>query len=193
MSAEAVIMQALFGSDRPLKEYELGLPCMLGEVVCRIVGESDDGSWGEINGVKAYSIPLVATPHGSIIKTGFLRLSEITEEGMQKLLAYEEQVKSEGKQLYAGCLDSKPELWGELITTITQVRFTGKWVEIWVKENLPTINGEPGGYHLSSKSQYLWDAVEKAELTNEIHNTGLVGRTLTWYKSGPNYEIKSIK
>lgn len=88
----------------PIKKYERGYPCMLGEVVGRIVGESDEGSWGQINGLPFYSVPLFSSPHGTIVKTGVLHLTEITEEGMKKLIGFEEDVKSKGEQLYGGKL-----------------------------------------------------------------------------------------
>jgi len=90
-------------AKNPLKKYEKGLPCMLGEIVGRIVGEGE-GSWGYINDVHMFSIPLFATPHGTVIETGVLYLSEITEEGMKKLEDYEKDVKTQGKELYAGKL-----------------------------------------------------------------------------------------
>ena len=39
-------MISLLGSETPIEEYYKGLPCMLGEAVGKIVGESDEGSWG---------------------------------------------------------------------------------------------------------------------------------------------------
>jgi hypothetical protein len=87
-----------------LAEYYKGMPCMLGEAVGKIVDESEDGFWGEINGVKMYSILLFATPHGTIIKTGVMKLSKITDEGLQKLSEYEKQVIDKGDELYGGRL-----------------------------------------------------------------------------------------
>ena len=104
MDAIDLAMISLLGSRTPIEEYYNGLPCMLGEVVGKIVGESDEGSWGEINGVKMFSIPLFATPHGTIIKTGVMKLSKITDEGLQKLLEYEKQVIDNGDELYGGRL-----------------------------------------------------------------------------------------
>ena len=92
-------------SENPIKKYEKGLPCMLGDVVGRIVGESEKGSWGNINDEGMFSIPLFSTPHGTIIEVGVLYLSEITDEGMEKLLEYEEDVKSKDDELYAGKLE----------------------------------------------------------------------------------------
>ena len=104
-SVVELAMTSLLGSKTPIEEYYKGLPCMLGEVVGKIVGESDEGSWGEINGVKMFSLPLFATPHGTIIKTGVMGLSKITDEGRQKLSEYEKQVIYNGDKLYGGCLD----------------------------------------------------------------------------------------
>jgi hypothetical protein len=94
-------------SENPIKNYEMGMPCMFGETVGRIVGESDKGSWGIINDIEMHSIPLFATPHGTIIKTGVLHLSEMTDEGMERLMEYEmDALKKNGHgNLYAGKLD----------------------------------------------------------------------------------------
>jgi len=92
-------------NENPLKEYKNGLPCMFGDVVGRIVGEGDGGSWGLINDVEIYSIPLFGTPHGSIIKTGVLYLSEMSDDGMVKLLEFENDVKTKGDELYFGKLN----------------------------------------------------------------------------------------
>lgn len=92
-------------SKNMIKEYKKGLPCMMGEVVGRIVGESEEGSWGEINGIEFFSMPLFSTPHGTIIKTGVMYLSEITDEGIDKLLKHEEDVKVSGDELYGGRLN----------------------------------------------------------------------------------------
>ena len=51
------------GIKSPIDDYYQGMPCMLGSVVGRIVGESEVGSWGDINGLKVFSNPLFATPH----------------------------------------------------------------------------------------------------------------------------------
>lgn len=91
-------------SSNPIKEYKHGLPCMLGDVVGRIIGESEKGSWGYTNEIKMFSIPLFATPHGTVIQTGVLYLSEMIEESMKKLIEYEDDVKSKNDELYAGKL-----------------------------------------------------------------------------------------
>lgn len=96
-------------SENPIKKYEKGLPCMLGDVVGRIVGESEKGSWGSINDMEMHSIPLFATPHGTIIETGVFYLSEMTDEGMEQLLEYEmDALKKNGHgSLYGGKLDEE--------------------------------------------------------------------------------------
>lgn len=92
-------------ATNPLKNHYIGLPCMLGEVVGRIIGEAEEGSWAtNENGEDIYSIPLFCTPHGTIIKTGRFYLDEITEEGKARLESYENELKAENKELYAGKL-----------------------------------------------------------------------------------------
>lgn len=93
-------------AKNPLQKHYIGLPCMLGEVVGRIVGEHESGSWGEINGEKVFSIPEFSTPHGTIMKAGRFYIDEITEEGMKRLLDYEAELKINGKEMYAGRLES---------------------------------------------------------------------------------------
>ncbi len=87
-----------------IEEYKLGLPCMLGESVGRIVGESEIGSWGVINGKKYFSVPEFATPHGTVIKTGLFSLQDISEEGMKRLELHEAELNQLGKETYAGKL-----------------------------------------------------------------------------------------
>jgi hypothetical protein len=94
-----------------ISKYENGYPVLIQSniliegVVGRIVGQSEeDGSWGEINGIRAFSISLIATPHGSIIKSGLFHLSDLDDAGMEKLLGYEKELKDAGKELYAGKL-----------------------------------------------------------------------------------------
>lgn len=96
-------------AENPIKKHYAGLPCMLGDVVGRIVGEDESGSWGVIDGERVFSIPKFSTPHGTIFKVGRFYLSEITEEGMKQLTAYEEELKAKGEKLYAGLLDKTPK------------------------------------------------------------------------------------
>lgn len=91
-------------ATNPISKHYKGLPCMLGEMVCRIVGEDEISTWGYINGERVPSIPIVCTPHGSIIMSGRFYLSEITEEGLQKLKDYETELEKEGKEMYGGKL-----------------------------------------------------------------------------------------
>jgi hypothetical protein len=97
-----------------LSKYENGHPVKCeslfggygaSSIVGRIVGQcEEDGSWGEINGVRAFSISLIATPHGSIVKSGLFHLSDLDDADMEKLLGYEKELKDAGKELYAGKL-----------------------------------------------------------------------------------------
>lgn len=86
-----------------MQSNEIGKPAMFGEAVGRIVSHSEDGSYAN-NGTMC-SIVNFGTPHGSVIKTGNLYLNEITPEGMEKLIAYENECKEEFKPLYNGVLD----------------------------------------------------------------------------------------
>lgn len=93
-------------SSNPIKTTKLGYPVMLGEVVGRIVGYPNDAAtmtdaFGEVQ----YSQVLVGTPHGSVISSGRFNVSEITPEGMEKLLDYEEDLRYNFKPLYSGALD----------------------------------------------------------------------------------------
>lgn len=96
----------------PIESYAKGKPCMLGEVIGRIVGNAEEGSWGEINGVRIFSVPLFGTPHGSVIKTGVLHLIEIDIDSMNKLRDFEDELISSGKELYAGKLDDSKDCLG---------------------------------------------------------------------------------
>ena len=88
-----------------INNYYKGKPCDLNGVFGKIVGESEAGSWGEINGEKMWSIPLFCTPHGTVIKTGVAYLDEITPSGLQQLEELEKQAKEKGNVLYAGYLE----------------------------------------------------------------------------------------
>ena len=89
-------------TNNSLKKYEHGYPCMIQDLVGRTVGESEEGSWGMINGENMFSVPVFATPHGTIIETGVLHLSEITDDGMITLLQYEADAKEKKIPLYGG-------------------------------------------------------------------------------------------
>ncbi len=96
-----------------ISKYENGHPVQCSSIyapftepiVGRIAGQyEDEGSWGEINGIRAFSISLIATPHGSVIKSGLFHLEDLDEAGMAKLIGYENEVRDSGKELYGGRL-----------------------------------------------------------------------------------------
>lgn len=91
-------------AENPIARHYIGMPCMFGEAVCRIVGESEKGSWGNINGFKVPSIPLLATPHGTVIELGRFYIDKITKEGLKKLEEYENAAVSEGRDVYLGLI-----------------------------------------------------------------------------------------
>lgn len=94
-------------SSNPIKTTKLGYPVMLGEVVGRIVGYPEDSATiTNDNGELEYARVHIGTPHGSIIVSGRFHISEITPEGMEKLLNYEEDCRYEFKPLYNGLLDN---------------------------------------------------------------------------------------
>jgi hypothetical protein len=93
-------------AEKPIQSTNLGHPVMLGEIVGRIVGYPEDvatirDAFGDIE----YARVLVGTPHGSVISAGRFHVSEISEEGMEKLLNYEEELRYDFKPLYNGKLD----------------------------------------------------------------------------------------
>jgi hypothetical protein len=88
-----------------LSEHYKGLPCMMGDVVGRIVGEHESGSWGDVNGIRVFSVPLFSTPHGNVVKTGRFHLHEISEKGYLQLKEYERMALSLPEdQFYHGYL-----------------------------------------------------------------------------------------
>lgn len=84
-------------------KYEIGLKCMIGDVVGRIVGHKEGCAMmgGEPSIIK------FSTPHGTILESGRAYVKPITEEGIEILLAYENELINEGKELYAGLLSSE--------------------------------------------------------------------------------------
>lgn len=86
--------------NKILPYFELGMPCTLMGSPGRIVGTVGDS--GEINGIEYYPIVIFATPSGIVIETGFLKLEEITGEGLSRLLEQEEIVKQAGDKPYNG-------------------------------------------------------------------------------------------
>ncbi len=91
-------------AKNPIQKHYKGMPCMYGEAVARVVGESEKGSWANIDGELVFSIPLISTPHGTVIEAGRLHIDDITEEGLIKLEAYEAELKESGKEIYAGLI-----------------------------------------------------------------------------------------
>jgi hypothetical protein len=81
-----------------INNYCTGYPCKMGstgnEVFGRIIGEHEDGSWGEINGKKMFSIPMFCTPGGNILKTGIVHLKDLNEEDLEKLYGFEQHPSS---------------------------------------------------------------------------------------------------
>lgn len=74
-----------------------------------------------------------------------------------------------------------------VLLTIDRVRFVDKWVEFWFKEK-----PNESAYQLSSKSQYLWNAIEKAGIYDQVISEGLKDRLIVFELIGSNYEIKMI-
>lgn len=61
------------------------------EMFGRIIGESEDGSWGEINGIQMFSIPLFSTPGGNVLKTGIIRIHDLNGQAdLDKLYKFEQ-------------------------------------------------------------------------------------------------------
>lgn len=79
------------------------MPCMLGDVVGRIIGEGDGCSWQEIDNEQVPSIVKISTPHGTVISSGRFHINEITIEGLKKLLELENDASKSG-EIYNGKL-----------------------------------------------------------------------------------------
>ncbi len=75
----------------------------------------------------------------------------------------------------------------ENILTIAKIKFVGKWVEFWFKEEHETVSGNKDSFHESAKAYMLLEAVEKAGIENEIHNNGYKGQKLKWVKDEGGY------
>jgi len=92
-----------------ISKYENGYPVKIKTnakgIIGRIVGQCEEGSWGETNGIKAFSISEIATPHGSILKSGLFHLEDLDDFEMKLLLQYEDDARKNGLELYAGRLD----------------------------------------------------------------------------------------
>jgi hypothetical protein len=69
--------------------------------------------------------------------------------------------------------------WGTETTVIRHVRFTGKWVEIWIEGSESSLEPDPesGVYHYdySSKGYMLTRAIQDAGLSDRVENRGHVG------------------
>lgn len=90
----------------PLSGYYVGKPCVMqNQIVGRIVGESDQGSWGVIYGFKAYSVPVFGSPHGTLTECGVGYLGDCNEEQLKLLAEYEQDAKDKNLKLYAGKFD----------------------------------------------------------------------------------------
>jgi len=75
--------------------------------------------------------------------------------------------------------------------TIKKVKFVDKWVVFWFKERDEIFTSE--NFDLCSKSKYIGEAVEKANLRDRVQNKGYVGLKVTWELiADTNWEIKSI-
>lgn len=93
-----------FFGKNPIKQDYKGMPCMLGDMVGRIVGEDEKSSSIKVDDKKLFSVLLFSTPHGTIIKAGRFLFSEITKEGMEKLLEYENDSNIKPENFYSGKL-----------------------------------------------------------------------------------------
>ncbi len=76
-----------------------------------------------------------------------------------------------------------------MILTIVKVHFTGKWVEFWFQAKFEYATNS---YHLSYKAGYLWEAIEKADIYDDVVSNGLRGKKIKWKQLGPNWEIDSF-
>ncbi len=93
-------------ATNPINNHYIGLPCMLDEVVGRIIGHVDGCFWGFLNSEQ--SVPsqvLFCTPSGTVISTGRMFVGEITVEGLQKLMKFETELLDSDEELYGGHLN----------------------------------------------------------------------------------------
>lgn len=91
-------------AEKPVGTSAFGHPVMIGEAVGRIVGHASNGSWGVINGKPQHSVLEIGTPHGSVITSGRMFVSEITPDGLERLKSHESILIGEGKEPYGGRL-----------------------------------------------------------------------------------------
>jgi hypothetical protein len=87
-------------------KYEKGTPVKIGNVVGRLVGESPEGTWIDVNGITYWSVPLFATPHGQVAGVGIYHVEKLNPEDLARLLKYEQDVEGE---LYGGYYDPSQE------------------------------------------------------------------------------------
>jgi len=81
-----------------------------------------------------------------------------------------------------------------IVVTIQKVVFVGKWAELWFKEKNIAYNilkATNDSYHFSCKIDQLYDAVDKAKLTDKILNTGFKNKRLILQYDG-NWNILEI-
>lgn len=90
-----------------INNLEIGDPCMMGEVVGRIIAAAEGCEWREINGKLVPSQVIFSSPHGTMVKTGRFHLQPITEEGMSRLEEYEKDAVKQTGIMYRGEWPSK--------------------------------------------------------------------------------------
>jgi hypothetical protein len=76
-----------------------------------------------------------------------------------------------------------------LIITIGKVKFDGTIIKIWSKDNLDKNSPNPS---FVDHTGNLWIAMEKAGITQDIINHGIVGRELKFKKVDDYYRIDSF-
>lgn len=71
---------------------------------------------------------------------------------------------------------------------LEKITSTDKWVEFWSKEDV-----EKGNWSQCSKWGYFNKAIDKAGIRDFIRNKGIKGLVITFYESGPNWEVESVR
>jgi hypothetical protein len=80
-----------------ITNYFTGFPCKLGKdsegdiVFGRIIGETEKGSWNNVNDIDMFTIPKFCTPGGTVIETGLFSLYDLDDKDWEKLKDFEEQ------------------------------------------------------------------------------------------------------
>lgn len=88
-----------------VKGFLKGLPCMYGDILCRMVAvHPQQGKYKMIDGILTHTNPLILTPHGTALNPSYEYVSEITEAKQIELLAIEKEIKDENGKLYDGYL-----------------------------------------------------------------------------------------